>query len=342
MNRRVLQWYCDVLRSTTTTQPDTFYVLYKQRHQIIIMANGDETYLEAIVEQVLSSFPYSLKRHMDLIQDLDQSCQEHATQMHELHQAYLNQAEAKVLQCPVVQDADGSLGISVAANDGSEAIIVPTTDEWMEYTFDEDKWRKIHQVQSECLQKAEEKVAVSQQAVDLIDSIIDRLDADIEAMEPILGGYYENSNLANELAACQVGTEWILAKVIEYDPKTGQYKLADEDVESQKGTLVGCMLLYSCCISLTRFAVFHLPETKVQLLRGVDRLTKGDIIYAVYPDTTSFYQASVVQGVRRQQNNPQQFVMVNFMDDSDEFGITHDKAVLMQHVMLPPAGMQMQ
>jgi hypothetical protein len=34
----------------------------------------------------------------------------------------------------------------------------------------------------------------------------------------------------------------------------------------------------------------------------------------------------------------QQFVMVNFVDDSDEFGVTHDKAVSLQYVMLPPAG----
>jgi hypothetical protein len=41
----------------------------------------------------------------------------------------------------------------------------------------------------------------------------------------------------NDLAACQVtpGSEWILAKVLSYDATTGTYKLADEDVESNKG-----------------------------------------------------------------------------------------------------------
>ena len=40
----------------------------------------------------------------------------------------------------------------------------------------------------------------------------------------------------NELAACQVtpDSEWILSKVIEHDPKSGMYQLADEDIESNK------------------------------------------------------------------------------------------------------------
>jgi hypothetical protein len=29
---------------------------------------------------------------------------------------------------------------------------------------------------------------------------------------------------------------------------------------------------------------------------------------------------------------------VNFVDDSDEYGVTHDKAVPLQHVIYPPYG----
>ena len=36
--------------------------------------------------------------------------------------------------------------------------------------------------------------------------------------------------------------------------------------------------------------VFHLPEQQVQILHPVEKLRAGDVIYAVYPDTTSFYQ----------------------------------------------------
>jgi hypothetical protein len=86
------------------------------------------------------------------------------------------------------------------------------------------------------------------------------------------------------------------------------------------------------------FSVFHLPEEQVVVLRGVDRLTKGDIIFAVYPDTTSFYQCTVVQAPRKSAVASGQTVTVNFVDDSDEFGVTPDRPVLLKHVMLPPFG----
>jgi hypothetical protein len=81
-------------------------------------------------------------------------------------------------------------------------------------------------------------------------------------------------------------------------------------------------------------AVFNLPDSQVVVLGDVDKLTRGDVIYAVYPDTTSFYQATVVQLPRK--NNPGAFVNVHFVDDSDEFGVTHDKAIPLKYIMLPP------
>jgi hypothetical protein len=84
--------------------------------------------------------------------------------------------------------------------------------------------------------------------------------------------------------------------------------------------------------------VFDLPEQQVVVLNGIERLSKGDVVFAVYPDTTSFYQATVVQAPRKQGISGQ-FLMVNFVDDADEYGITHDKAVPIQHIMLPPASL---
>ena len=59
---------------------------------------------------------------------------------------------------------------------------------------------------------------------------------------------------------------------------------------------------------------------------GLESIRKGDVIYAVYPDTTSFYQATVVQGPKKiAGRGGDSFVLVNFKDDGDENGITHDK-----------------
>jgi hypothetical protein len=51
--------------------------------------------------------------------------------------------------------------------------------------------------------------------------------------------------LPDDMAACQIvpGSEWILAKVVEHDPIHGLFKLADEDVESNKSTY--CIVV--CC-----------------------------------------------------------------------------------------------
>ena len=43
--------------------------------------------------------------------------------------------------------------------------------------------------------------------------------------------------------------------------------------------------------------------------------------YFEFPDFSPFYEL---------------LLQVTFIDDSDEFGITHDKAVPLQHVMPPP------
>ena len=109
------------------------------------------------------------------------------------------------------------------------------------------------------------------------------------------------------------GSEWILAKVVSYDASTGMYKLVDEDIESKK--------------------ILNLPDSQVVVISPFD-VRRGDTIFAVYPDTTSFYQATVTQVPRKA--HPNAFVQVNFVDDSDEFGVTHDKAVPLKFVMPPP------
>ena len=67
-----------------------------------------------------------------------------------------------------------------------------------------------------------------------------RLDQDLADMqEYVVGGDVEAAAQPDELAACQVtaGSEWILAKVLEHDPKRGIFQLVDEDVESHKSKL---------------------------------------------------------------------------------------------------------
>ncbi|KAL7531052.1 hypothetical protein ACHAXR_003816 [Thalassiosira sp. AJA248-18] len=120
------------------------------------------------------------------------------------------------------------------------------------------------------------------------------------------------------LAAIQVtpnSPDWILAKIISHDKSNKMYTLSDEDVQSNQK--------------------YTIPDKQVVALKGTERnkWVRGDTIYAVYPDTTSFYHATV--------STPpfNGFVMVHFKDDWDANGVTHEKAVLLQHAMkVPPGG----
>ena len=130
----------------------------------------------------------------------------------------------------------------------------------------------------------------------------------------------------DDLAAIQVmpnSPDWILAKVISHEIQSGtglgMYNLSDEDIESNK--------------------TFLLPEAQVVILGNVERLSlhRAEVIYGVYPDTTSFYQATVVEMPKRIPGKDP-LVLVHFKDDGDENGITHAKAVPMKHVMKVPYG----
>jgi hypothetical protein len=122
----------------------------------------------------------------------------------------------------------------------------------------------------------------------------------------------------DNLAAIQVSpdptSDWILAKVLSHDKPTRMYTLKDEDLQSNQ--------------------IYRIPESRVVPLRGTERnrWARGDAVYAVYPDTTSFYRAVV--------STPpfNGFVMVQFANDEDADGVTHEKAVLMAHVMRVPPG----
>lgn len=284
------------------------------------MARSDETYLEAFIEHI-ATLPAEIRRNLDLMKDLDKTSSILFDEMVALHQVYVTRVENKVGRLEVVQNGKK---IRVVGTEGDWTGIIPTTEELIAYIREPVDLRRIEAVQDETLQQAEEKVAIAEQTCMLIDNICKRLDADLEDMKRQLqsAGEFQKQGTAkpNDLAAIQVNPgspDWILAKVMSHDAQTGMYRLSDEDIESNK--------------------IFHLPESQVVILGNLKNLSRGDTVFAVYPDTTSFYQATVVQIVRKASGGGS-FVMVNFVDDSDEHGITHDKAVLLHHVMRPPFG----
>jgi hypothetical protein len=200
--------------------------------------SSDETYLEAFVES-LTTLPHEVRRQMDLMKDLDTSSSASEARLRALHQEYIRVAEERMTQLELVQQPDGTK-VRVLHGD---ATTLPTTAELERFIY-QPTYPEILKLQHECLQKADEKVAIARQAYDMMDATVRRLDRDLHEMESILqssGDFYEAK--VDDLAACQPtpNSEWILAKVLHHDPMTGVYKLADEDVESDKSMLLCCL-----------------------------------------------------------------------------------------------------
>ncbi len=94
---------------------------------------------------------------------------------------------------------------------------------------------------------------------------------------------------------------WILANVLDYDSNTRTYELQDED-------------------DLNRIIYLNFTEVK-RLEDGTSHLHRGDAVLAVFPETTSFYAATVAKNPRPPQHgNSGWDLVVRFEDDEDESG----------------------
>ena len=120
---------------------------------------------------------------------------------------------------------------------------------------------------------------------------------------------------STNLAAIKVSptsTEWILAKIL--STENGMHTLSDEDVTSKQ--------------------IYRLPVGRqVKILEDQKRhalWNRGDDCYAIYPETTSFYRATVSTPLHNG------YVGVQFRNDMDANGITHEKAVQLGHIMKRP------
>ena len=73
-----------------------------------------------------------------------------------------------------------------------------------------------------------------------------------------------------DLAAIQTtpnSSEWILAKVMSYDPQTGMYRLSDEDMESNKGMLLQIRVVDVVCVIFSSHSTRVLFNHKYSIFR---------------------------------------------------------------------------
>jgi hypothetical protein len=103
--------------------------------------------------------------------------------MRQVQQAYIHQAEEKIMQLETVERENGEMGVRVLHG---EAVVIPTTEELTEYVHDAATYQEIQKLQTTCLQQSEEKVAIARQAYEMMDAVVQRLDNDLAAMEQLL------------------------------------------------------------------------------------------------------------------------------------------------------------
>lgn len=288
-----------------------------------------ETHLESFIE-ILSTFPSELKRNLNLLSDIDRSCSLLAEEAIQMQKSYVDEIEEKI------RKVYGGISNN---NDDNKLTFIPTTEELMSHVHDPEKLSRIESLQSDSLQLADEKIEIAKQNYNMVYNLNQKLDnlilkTKIQVEKNGTNIDHKNVSLTsadssitvrtnkrapkpNDLAAVNLipgSPDWILAKVLAHDAASGQFTLSDEDVESNK--------------------VFNLPASSVIILERMKNLKIGDNVFAVYPDTTSFYQGTIAQLPRKSGNLT--YVAVTFLDDEDAYGQTHDKIVQLIHVMAPP------
>mmetsp|Transcript_12602 Transcript_12602/g.24887 ORF Transcript_12602/g.24887 Transcript_12602/m.24887 type:complete len:288 (+) Transcript_12602:126-989(+) len=176
---------------------------------------------------------------------------------------------------------------------------------------------------------ADEKVSVADQACAECDIHLDRLDTELARFEEHLrtsGDFAAAGAVLGEQVAARPADEWILGRVKEYTIQTGVYVIMDEDDDKHS---------------------YEVSENLVVVLEG-DRVSKGEPVFAVYPDTTSFYQGVITSVPRKganalggggagagsgRGNDGSMTCTVQFVDDVDETtGVTPDRVVPLRHI----------
>jgi SAGA-associated factor 29 len=93
---------------------------------------------------------------------------------------------------------------------------------------------------------------------------------------------------------------WILGNVLDYNPMTQSYMVQDED-------------------DVNRVLTMGFHDVR-RLDDSSSNLRRGDQVLAVFPETTSFYNAVVVKTPKLQHSSSCLEVVVKFDDDEDENG----------------------
>ncbi|XP_022774358.1 uncharacterized protein LOC111316610 isoform X1 [Durio zibethinus] len=156
-------------------------------------------------------------------------------------------------------------------------------------------------------------------------------DSDISRLSPSMRSHSENFvSLKDEQVAARVKSdaekdEWFVVKVINFDEKTKEFEVLDEEPgDDEEGSGQRYKLPASCII----------PFPKRNDFSSAQEFPAGKHVLAVYPGTTALYKATVINTPRKRKSDE---YLLEF-DDDEEDGALPQRTVPFHKVVALPLG----
>ena len=253
----------------------------------------------------LENIPVEAKRHLDLLHSLDKRQGEATQELYDLQFRYLDMCREKARKCP--------------AN--------LTGKEKEAFLEDKDQLAVVEAKRKQVVDLSDEKCVVAEQFKASHKLFLNSLDKDVKSLYGELlaqGVVEESTSIANgtpvaartsnpdtaTIAASGDAHDWILCSVVEFSPPD-TYKLVDADPSATEPKHY----------EVNGPNVRALPSEE-DLLTALERFPVINVpVFAIYPDTTAFYKASLVVVPFPFGPSSLPHVTVQFADDEDAQGI---------------------
>ena len=189
----------------------------------------------------------------------------------------------------------------------------------------------------------EEAVAIARQTEVAVARHIDAINGELANLSEQLhaSGEFEAAGAARPGDEVAIRLDdydkdaWVLGRVVRFRADAATYEVADADDDSQIHELGEQRVIPLTDGGRGVPAAHVLAGAQSCLVNAQDeasRLQKGEEVFAVYPDTTSFYHAIVSIPARRSGAQGGS-CHCQFHDDQDETGLNPDRPVPLKYVM---------
>mmetsp|Transcript_12308 Transcript_12308/g.14135 ORF Transcript_12308/g.14135 Transcript_12308/m.14135 type:complete len:293 (+) Transcript_12308:226-1104(+) len=278
-----------------------------------IASGSDGSILEEYLDKILV-LPVEVRRYVTLMRELDKRCAKEKDQLEKMQEDFTEKVKAKFAALKQNKKSDN----------------VEEREKCLAAMKESPEFKKIESLRKTLKQKVLEKISISDQLYDISSQNKKRIDSDVEKFQQILrasGDLVEDKKISKgSLVAASVpqqdgGSMWILCKVVEYSNSGTQTNqkiiVADAEDASQTHTL-----------RITQIVPLSEHE---DVAAAKNRLpSRGRMVMAMYPDTTSFYKSTLVTLPYKASSGV--VCAIQFYDDEDSSGIIPRRIIPTKYV----------